>query len=624
MTGVIRTAASTIVVWSVLLGMATSINGIAEAAVPSPLPHGYFDRLRFDPTTTTRGRSGNVDLVTDESGNDLALCHLANFLCFSRVKNGCDPFRAMEIYTEMATILMAIRDFNSGNGTIVPALEGINERCPLRFTAEFEDSGCSAVQTVTSLTKMLADRRPDVNPADVLPCSVVGPRYSSVTKPTSVVAGVYGLAQMSYTASSPDLSNKFHYPLFSRVVPSDDSRNKAVVRFLSAYCGAENVAMIFVNDSYGQGNQKAFQREALAAGMSVQSFPFDYYDSSYLDEEQVRQVVTKIKNNGARYVFAVILAEEPIVKILEEAVRQGVAGPGYVWALNLAERFNGLSIDKDSPLAVAFDGLAVIPEFGGKPDTLPYERYLHAFHSLGPDDVQYFNKVMPDIIGKPGTDCFEANEGHFTNREAFIGNIVPFSYDTIVALGLGACNALAARDDGTGFTGEEHSEAIVQTSSFEGLTGIIRLDPETESRDPLSFTYVVHNVVPQPDSNDPDSVVLEMHESVILKPNSDGKDWNIIKEKPFVFPGGSTIPPDDLPPLTVDMNYIGNLSILAYVFFGIVAILSIGFGFWTRWNRTLRVVRASQPVFLIVICVRKIAAIIVHICVVSSVAAQIR
>lgn len=58
-----------------------------------------------------------------------------------------------------------------------------------------------------------------------------------------------------------------------------------------------------------------------------------------------------------------------------------------------------------------------------------------------------------------------------------------------------------------------------------------------------------------------------------------------------------------LPPLEVDYNYLGNLTILGYIFFAVVALLSIGCAIWTYINRHTRVVKASQPMFLILISV---------------------
>jgi gamma-aminobutyric acid type B receptor len=52
----------------------------------------------------------------------------------------------------------------------------------------------------------------------------------------------------------------------------------------------------------------------------------------------------------------------------------------------------------------------------------------------------------------------------------------------------------------------------------------------------------------------------------------------------------------------VDPNYIGNLKILAYIFFTVICLLCISFTAWTVRNRKTRVVRSSQPEFLVLIC----------------------
>ena len=57
-----------------------------------------------------------------------------------------------------------------------------------------------------------------------------------------------------------------------------------------------------------------------------------------------------------------------------------------------------------------------------------------------------------------------------------------------------------------------------------------------------------------------------------------------------------------LPPVEFNYNYLGNITILGYTAFLVVGILSIGFGAWTFANRKKRVIMASQPMFLYLIC----------------------
>lgn len=61
--------------------------------------------------------------------------------------------------------------------------------------------------------------------------------------------------------------------------------------------------------------------------------------------------------------------------------------------------------------------------------------------------------------------------------------------------------------------------------------------------------------------------------------------------------------PSHLPEVTVDMHYIGNLQYIGFIFSATVMFLAIGLGLWTFMNRNLKAVKASQPVFLIMITV---------------------
>jgi ABC-type sugar transport system substrate-binding protein len=56
-----------------------------------------------------------------------------------------------------------------------------------------------------------------------------------------------------------------------------------------------------------------------------------------------------------------------------------------------------------------------------------------------------------------------------------------------------------------------------------------------------------------------------------------------------------------LPPLEVDENHVSSLRFIGYALFAIVAITAIYCIGWTWYKRKIRVVRASQPIFLIMI-----------------------
>ena len=60
--------------------------------------------------------------------------------------------------------------------------------------------------------------------------------------------------------------------------------------------------------------------------------------------------------------------------------------------------------------------------------------------------------------------------------------------------------------------------------------------------------------------------------------------------------------PLNLPSLDVDNNFIANYSTLGYALFTIIAAVSLGCAIWVFMNRNHAVVKASQPMFLLPLC----------------------
>jgi ABC-type sugar transport system substrate-binding protein len=58
-----------------------------------------------------------------------------------------------------------------------------------------------------------------------------------------------------------------------------------------------------------------------------------------------------------------------------------------------------------------------------------------------------------------------------------------------------------------------------------------------------------------------------------------------------------------LPELEMDNNLIGNLHVVGYILFGIVVSTALFCAAWTLQSRKNHVVRASQPIFLVMVCV---------------------
>ena len=95
----------------------------------------YYDALRKNNSTiVTRSEESNLESLqyTDENGQprEVLMCHLAGIIPFTN--GNLEP--SFSTFETGAAATLAAHHLNTGNGALVPALEGLNDRCNIRFT----------------------------------------------------------------------------------------------------------------------------------------------------------------------------------------------------------------------------------------------------------------------------------------------------------------------------------------------------------------------------------------------------------------------------------------------------------------------------------------------------------
>jgi hypothetical protein len=172
----------------------------------------------------------------------------------------------------------------------------------------------------------------------------------------------------------------------------------------------------------------------------------------------------------------------------------------------------------------------------------------------------------------------------------------PLVYDAVMALGLSMC---LAGTDAEFFTGPTIYDYF-RNLTFSGTSGNVDITPETGTRNYTTFTYVAWNV------NFDDAPDEEGRVQYQLAPTSYYKNgkWNNVKGMSFIYGDGGTKPPDSLPPVSVDMNYIGRAGqITGYTLMGVVMGLAIASLSWLLWFRNHKVVSSAQPLFLLMVSI---------------------
>ena len=154
--------------------------------------------------------------------------------------------------------------------------------------------------------------------------AVLGPTFSSVAKPTALMASAEQVPMLSYYASSPELSNNVVYPFFTRTYPSDDTAAFLLTRGLYdndvSILNAKDwnhVAVVYRDDAFGQGyvtrmkrefeawaNENsngrkqslppAFTEDDVHAYHTLLSFPF----TESGDDESIKRALGSVKSSG--------------------------------------------------------------------------------------------------------------------------------------------------------------------------------------------------------------------------------------------------------------------------------------------------------------------------------------
>eukprot|EP01135_Chromosphaera_perkinsii_P010576 Nk52_evm14s2171 gene=Nk52_evmTU14s2171 len=81
---------------------------------------------------------------------------------------------------------------------------------------------------------------------------IIGPASSSEAKALAPVLSSFGVLCVSYSATSPDLSNSRAYPNFVRTIPADSGGGLAIANLVS-HLQWKRVAILSSNDEYGNG-----------------------------------------------------------------------------------------------------------------------------------------------------------------------------------------------------------------------------------------------------------------------------------------------------------------------------------------------------------------------------------
>ena len=310
-------------------------------------------------------------------------------------------------------------------------------------------------------------------------------------------------------------------------------------------------------------------------------------------------------------------------RLMGTAYEMGLAGKesNFQWFFpdSFQASIGEFSFPIDSPLAHAYQGVGLFAEGAALYDASEHDRYTKFVHAMkdmrnGPD-LSYLSIVMPDRQDRTQTNetripekylsKFYATVLKFQDDETkdpglygddFLNPVkneqTAYFYDATIMMGLAAYKAAGANGGGS-FAGKDQYQQMVNLR-FTGATGEVTIDPSTGSRLSNSTIYTMRNFVPRNNGTHVtfDSVLTDLYQQ---------GQWNSVS--PFIYSDGTTSVLSDLSPVSINFNFIPTpIRGLAWTFWGLSVLTAICFAAWTFVNRKMRVVKASQPFFLYMIC----------------------
>ncbi|XP_077326776.1 extracellular calcium-sensing receptor-like [Lithobates pipiens] len=205
---------------------------------------------------------------------------------------------------------------------------------------------------------------------------IIGDAASTKSILMAHILGLYRYPQISYSSTSPTLSNRKIFPSFFRTIPNDVFQSRGLANLI-LYFGWSWVGFLASDNDYGQLSLLAVKQELINAGACV---AFIETIMTSQANRNVPHIIKVIKGSTAKVV--VVLASKPeFLPVVEELARQNVTD--RIWIASEAwSTSNLLSKEKYQHVLMGTLGFAV--HAGQLPGFMEYLNSLHP--SKAPND----------------------------------------------------------------------------------------------------------------------------------------------------------------------------------------------------------------------------------------------
>ncbi|KAL7570964.1 hypothetical protein ACA910_002591 [Epithemia clementina (nom. ined.)] len=477
-------------------------------------------------------------------------------------------------FSQMASALMAEKQFNSRDPSVVPQLADLD------CDATIQISNASVFDTAP-FSHLASQNLVDTG---VTPCAIVGPYTDDVAWELSAVAQAAQYPIVVPHAQNLRLAFDEFASFTASVFPDLASTAEVLAAYLNHTDRTNYIAMLFELTDTGTQRREMLD---LFLGNNIEFFSVGYDGDASLTGQTTRSVLTameQIRASGFRTIVIAMHDPRNFQRIADAAehFEMNNGDHFYVWYDVMAPFSDWNANTNASKLVVGSAWIFPLERYLLSSDDDPF---LASWKQQGSELVDRVNAANPIEEGNVGYEYAEAD--YFQKFAPEFG--AGFMFDAVMSVGLAACNASRA-GDGT-VSGLNHRKSILNLL-FSGATGTVEFGRnrlgQTSTRSISTAIFGTLNILPDGAYN----------LTSVIYPGTN-MAWNQLA--PFQYANGGPDPPYPLrdPPTPIYISTawrVFGLSIMSLLIGAALASI-----FWVFKNRKHRIVASSQPLFLYII-----------------------
>ncbi|XP_077992167.1 metabotropic glutamate receptor 3-like [Glandiceps talaboti] len=347
---------------------------------------------------------------------------------------------------------------------------------------------------------------------------VLGPRRSSVSAAVSRVFGLYHMPQITYMATSDELSDKSAFPFYLRAVPPDRLQVSVMIDIVRHF-NWTYISLINSDGSYGKYGAKEIKRQAALFDICIATAQ---EVSRFSTEEQIDLMVSNLlefPNAKAVIIFSVVYMANRVF----DAVRRANATDSFIW--------------------IGGDGVYDLAAYGNE-EVGKGGFFVEQYNTESAGYENYFKDVTKENSNNPwlseywdhyiGCDTCSPSDNGFSGKmgiSAVIDAIYVYGYaletmrQDLCGVNGGACSLFYEADG-------QILLPYLRNTSFEGTRGPVQFDENGD----LMGKYLVKSL--QRVGNNYERVTVAVWDSLAIGQKLEMDDSKIIWGVPVDGPNG--------------------------------------------------------------------------------------